>query len=82
MDKQLDANPELKPLVAWDWRVELLPPDRRKHLLQVWNKDVPWRVCSKCKWMSGCSECDAWKCLRYHLVKTGYVGPAIWPKED
>ena len=23
--------------------------------------------CSKCRWQSGCLNCDAYKCLRYHL---------------
>ena len=65
-------------LIAWDWRVELLTPERRKKVLRVYNKPDPWRLCAKCRFMSGCLVCDAFKCLRYHLAKVGYVGPAVW----
>ena len=78
LDKQLDSDPQLKPLVAWDWRVELLSPERREEVHKVWARKDPWRVCSRCRWMSGCLSCDAAKCLKHHLVKTGYVGPAMW----
>ena len=80
LDKQLAADPELAKLVDWDWRVELLSPERRKDVQRVRNRPDPWRLCSKCKYISGCLNCDASKCLKYHLVKTGYVGPAIWPQ--
>ena len=68
-------------LVSWDWRVELLAPERRTKVLSVFSRPDPWRLCSKCRFMSGCLECDARKALRYHLSKEGYVGPAVWAGE-
>ena len=65
-------------LIAWDWRVGLLPPDKRHLVWRVWSKDDPWRVCASCNWTTGCYRCDPFKCMRYHLVKEGFVGPGIY----
>ena len=82
LDEQLAAEPTpMTRLVSWDWRVELLDPDRRRAVLRVFERVDPWRLCVRCRFKSGCSECDAWKALRYHLSKTGYVGPALWGEQ-
>ena len=82
LDEQLKTEePPMVKLVSWDWRVELLSPERRKAVLKVWLRPDPWRLCSKCRFKSGCLGCDARKALRYHLSKEGYVGPALWGDE-
>ena len=78
LDKRLEADPHYKPMIAWDWRVELLSPQGRKVVYKVFTKEDPWRVCSRCRFSSGCLTCDKEKCLKYHLVQEGYVGPGIW----
>ena len=82
---KLFADPELRALAAWDWRIELLDPARAQQVQNVHRLEqtAPWRSCSRCRWQTGCLSCDARKALRYHLIKQGYVGAGLWPiKQD
>ena len=70
------TEPATEPASEPDWRLELLPPDRRKVVQQVMSRGVG--VCSKCRYSHGCLRCSGEKALRYHLTKDGWVGPAVW----
>ena len=34
-------------------------------------------ICSKCRWPSGCAECDPWKALRYLVVQEAKASKKI-----
>ena len=78
LDKQLKQCAEFVELADWDFRTELLDDNAKRIVYRVLKKPLPWRVCAKCHHKSGCLDCDAYKCMRHHLVKQGHVGPGIW----
>ena len=79
-DVELKAQmtPEMAKMRDWDWRVDLLDERQRHDVFRVWSKVEPWKVCSRCRYSSGCPSCDAYKTLRYWLVKQGYITEGMW----
>ena len=72
MKQFLDVSDKI--LIRWlEMYKDLDQPTRLRieHVLQF-----GFGVCSKCRWQSGCFECDPVMALRYHLSKTGWI-----PKE-
>ena len=49
---------------SFNW--QQLPKDAKAKVIALKGSV---RICSKCRWQSGCYECDAQKALRYHLNK-------------
>ena len=70
------AEPPKEPEPDSDWRLDLLPPERRAIVDHIFKQGVG--VCSRCRYSHGCLSCDGEKALRYHLGKAGYIGPAVW----
>ena len=73
LNKRLYEHKEFEELKQWDWRTELLDVDPRWAVYRVLRRSEPGRVCSRCRYMSGCDRCDPHKALRHHLVKQGFI---------
>jgi hypothetical protein len=70
------AEPPKEPEPDSDWRLGLLPPERRAIVEKIFKQGAG--VCSRCRYSHGCLSCDGEKAMRYHLGKAGYIGPAVW----
>ena len=77
-----------KLLERWQPQIKLNDKELEHYLLLFeqlpgWRQQAIVRValfglglCSKCRWASGCSQCDPMKALRYHLSKERMVPKA------
>ena len=54
-----------------DWRLELFVEKERAKI--EWIGKFGIGVCSKCRWRSGCMQCDYEKAIRYHMHKANFI---------